>query len=161
MNDGAGRDQPSHRPRRVGSSLSGSGATVSSVATVMPTCDARAKCARGRCAARRTDHAGAFFHNSAITPLVLRRLRGSHQVLRLSARRDREADVEKRPKARSPLASNATAQRTTGDWKRSQPCPIPRSGPSPRSGHRPFQGGGTGSNPVGGAVVMSHVIVDI
>ena len=131
--------------------MSQPGSTVCSMAPLMPTCDAGGRYARERRAARRSDRAGAFFHNPAITLLVLRRLRASHQVLRFSARRDRDADVEQRPKAKSPLGSRTADQRTTGDWKRSQNRPMPHSGPAVRSGRQPFQGGGTGSNPVGGA----------
>ena len=122
--------------------MSQPGSTVCSMAPLMPTCDAGGRYARERRAARRSDRAGAFFHNPAITLLVLRRLRASHQVLRFSARRDRDADVEQRPKAKSPLGSRTADQRTTGDWKRSQNRPMPHSGPAVRSGRQPFTGAG-------------------
>ena len=92
-----------------------------------------------------------LFHNSAITPPVSWRIRRSHQVLPISTQNGSLAVIEHPRRTAPTLNAHARAQRATGDSLTSRHCPTPRSEHSERSAGQPFQGGGTGSNPVGGA----------
>ena len=92
-----------------------------------------------------------FFHNSSITPQVSRRAKASHQVLHLSTPNDLDSVVEDPRQTKSTLDFHAKVQCATRDSTASRHCLIPHSMHGVRSECLPFQGGGTGSNPVGGA----------
>ena len=94
---------------------------------------------------------GMVFHNSSITRSVSRRVMASHQVLHESTPNGPHTDFDDTREALSALGFRTTTQRATGESVMSWHCPIPCSAHGERSAGRPFQGGGTGSNPVGGA----------
>ncbi len=94
---------------------------------------------------------GTVFHNSSITRSMSWRVMSSHQVLHESTSNGPRTDFVHARETLSTLGFRASTQRATGESVMSWHCPIPCSAHGERSAGRPFQGGGTGSNPVGGA----------
>ena len=93
----------------------------------------------------------AVCHKSAITPPASGRVRASHQVLNLSAPDSRLANFRHPWWTTPTLDERARAQRVTGDSTMWPHHLTPRFVLGVRSEGQYFQGGGTGSNPVGGA----------
>ena len=94
---------------------------------------------------------GTVFHNSALTPPVSGSVGASHQVLCILTPNDPPGVVEVPRRTVSMLGHRARSQRATGDSTTALYCPTPRLVHSEGLTGQPFQGGGTGSNPVGGA----------
>ena len=94
---------------------------------------------------------GAVFHNSSITSSVSGGVGTCHQDFCNSTPNLPRAVVEQRPQAKFALGSHAKAQCSPEDSTTSRHCLSPRFAHREGFAEQPFQGGGTGSNPVGGA----------